>query len=194
MSSPDGRPKLPPLCVDLDGTLVAADTLIESALLLLRRKPWMVPLIPLWLLGGKSRLKERIAREVSIDCARLPYRVDLVRFLESQRGRRQLILATAANERIAYAVARHLGLFDAVLASDETRNLKGLAKLEAIRGEIGGGEFDYMGDSLDDLPVFKAARRAVLVYPRSGIREKTAAECRVHHVMDGSNPIDHMTI
>lgn len=168
-----------PLCVDLDGTLIAGDTLVISGWLLVRRKPWLVPLLPLWLLRGKAHLKERIARAVLPDCAALPYRADVVRYLEAQRGTRRIILATAANERIARRVAEHLPMFDVVLSSDATNNLRGAAKLDAIRRTLGDAPFDYLGDSLDDLPVLAAARRAVLVYARRGVREKLKKVCVV---------------
>ncbi|MDQ3830956.1 MAG: haloacid dehalogenase-like hydrolase, partial [Candidatus Tectomicrobia bacterium] len=84
---------------------------------------------------------------------------------EQARGRR-LILATAAPRRIADAVARHLGLFDAVIASDRTRHQAGAVKLTAIREVVRGGAFDYMGDKEADLPLFQAARLAILVKTR----------------------------
>ncbi len=168
-----------PLCVDLDGTLIAGDTLVISGWLLVRRKPWLVPLLPLWLLRGKAHLKARIARAVLPDCSALPYRAELVRYLEAQRGRRPIILATAANEGIARRVAEHLGLFDTILASDGSSNLKGAAKLAAIRDVVGDSAFDYLGDSLDDEPVLRAARRAVLVCPAPKVRRRVGARCEV---------------
>ena len=41
-----------PLVVDLDGTLVKTDLLVESVLALVKQKPWYLLLLPLWLLGG----------------------------------------------------------------------------------------------------------------------------------------------
>ncbi|OQW93225.1 MAG: hypothetical protein BWK79_12305, partial [Beggiatoa sp. IS2] len=48
----------PPLCVDLDGTLIATDSLWESALILLRTQPLAAFLLPVWLLRGKAYLKQ----------------------------------------------------------------------------------------------------------------------------------------
>ena len=39
---PESKNDLFPLVVDLDGTLVATDTLLESALRLIRQQPWSV--------------------------------------------------------------------------------------------------------------------------------------------------------
>ena len=62
-----------PLCVDLDGTLIKSDTLFESVVLLARRAPWMLLLLPFWLLRGRSYFKQRISELVQIDPALLPY-------------------------------------------------------------------------------------------------------------------------
>ncbi|MGA7314207.1 MAG: prenyltransferase, partial [Silvibacterium sp.] len=62
-----------PLCVDLDGTLVKSDTLVDSLLLLVRTHPLRSLLAPLWLKGGKAAFKARVASQVQLDAAHLPY-------------------------------------------------------------------------------------------------------------------------
>ena len=43
-----------PLVVDLDGTLVGTDLLIESLFVLAKRRPLRLLLVPLWLAKGKA--------------------------------------------------------------------------------------------------------------------------------------------
>ena len=50
-----------PLCVDLDGTLVKSDTLVDSLLLLVRGQPLQAARAPLWLAGGKAAFKAEVA-------------------------------------------------------------------------------------------------------------------------------------
>ena len=91
--------------------------------------------------------------------------MDLIK--EASEAGRPIVLATGANRRIAEEVARHLGVFTHVLASDETTNLTGRRKLAAIRELLGEEQaFDYVGDSKVDHPIFKEARRAYLVASR----------------------------
>ena len=71
------------------------------------------------------------------------------------------MLATAADRRIAAAVAAHLGLFSAVFASDGKVNLKGQAKADALVQRYGAGGYVYVGDSWADLPVWRDAAGAV---------------------------------
>ena len=46
-----------PLVVDLDGTLIRSDLLIESFLLLIKQNPFNLFFVLLWLLKGKATLK-----------------------------------------------------------------------------------------------------------------------------------------
>src|SRR5216684_1263610 len=122
-----------PLVVDLDGTLLRTDLSLESALRLIRQKPWLALIIPLWLLKGRAFLKRRIFQWVQIDLSLLPLNEELLAWLreEKKRGRR-LILATASDYDQARSVVEPLGLFDAIMGSDGRRNLKGRNKLLTI--------------------------------------------------------------
>jgi 4-hydroxybenzoate polyprenyltransferase len=152
------------LCVDLDGTLVATDLLWESLVSTIRRQPMALLSLPLWLLRGRAYLKQRLAETSAIDFTTLPYRHDVLAFVgaEHQRGR-PVVLATAADHRLALGVARHLGIFSEVIASDGTTNLKGSAKASLLSGRFGRGNFDYIGDSSADVPCWESAATAFSV-------------------------------
>ena len=154
----------PVLCVDLDRTLVAADTLVEALLRLLRRNPALVLVLPWWLLRGRAHFKEQVARRAALDAALLPYNPEVLAFLrQEQRQGRTLVLATAADRHIAAAVAAHLRLFSVVFASDGKVNLKGQAKADALIQRYGAGGYVYVGDGWADLPVWRDAAGAVIV-------------------------------
>lgn len=155
-----------PLVVDLDGTLLRTDTLWESLLILAKRRWTALFLLPFWLLEGKAAFKWRIAEAIELPTATLPQQEAFVAHLRQVRAEgRTLVLATAATEKIARSVARDFDLFDHVLASDERTNLSGSRKLAAIRALLGEVEFDYAGNDRADLPIWRAARRAILVDP-----------------------------
>ena len=179
-----------PLIVDLDGTLIDGDTLHLSLALMVRRRPWAIPALPLLVFTGRARFKRYVTDQVTLDAATLPYRPDVLAFVRQERSaRRRIVLATAADRRIADAVAAHLGVFDTVLASDGVHNAKGPGKLQAIRAYLGDGEFDYIGDSPADLPVLRAARRAYLVCPGRSLARAARSGCRVEAVFGGDrNP------
>ena len=175
-----------PLIVDLDGTLIDGDTLHLSLARLVRERPWVAPVLPFVVFTGRAQFKRYVSDRVSLPADSLPYRRDVLDFVRRERdARRRIILATAADRRIADAVAAHLALFESVIASDGNHNAKGIGKLESIRAHLGDVDFDYVGDSLADLPVFRAARRSYLVCPGNALRDAVRDACRVEAVFSG---------
>jgi 4-hydroxybenzoate polyprenyltransferase/phosphoserine phosphatase len=164
---------LRPLCVDLDGTLVKSDTLVDSLLALARTRPLRVFGLARRLLDGKAAFKSYVAEQVQLDVAHLPYNRKLLAFLveESARGR-PLYLATGADARLAARVAEHLGIFTCVLGSDGAINLTGNRKLDSLRSRLGAGEFDYVGNDTPDLPLLERAAEPLVANPSRRLRRK----------------------
>jgi 4-hydroxybenzoate polyprenyltransferase len=158
-----------PLCVDLDGTLVKSDTLFDGVCQFLRRNPVGFWKLPLWLAGGRARLKAEVASRAPLDAAQLPYNAELLKYLQDERrAGREIYLATGADGALAERVAAHLGLFAGVLASDGVTNLTSGKKLTQLRNRF--GEFDYIGNSRADLPLLAGAREAMVANPSLGLR------------------------
>lgn len=165
-----------PLVVDLDGTLLRTDLLIETGLVFFRDQPhrFLAPLQ--WLTRGKASLKHELANAAELDVAVLPYDESVLGFLERERERgRKTVLATASHRRLAEQVAAHLGLFDDVIATDSERNLSSHTKRDVLVGRFGERGFDYAGNSRDDLPVWGAAREAYVVNASRSVERRARA-------------------
>jgi 4-hydroxybenzoate polyprenyltransferase len=171
--SPPTRVSRRPLCVDLDGTLVKSDTLMDSLLVLARSHPLALLQLPLWLTRGKAALKAEVGQRVSLDVRHLPYNRALVEYLESERGKgRRLYLATGADRQLAERIAEHLGFFEGVLASDGRVNLTAGNKLEGLRQTFGDEGYDYIGNAGPDVPLLQHAGTAMLANPTPGLRSQ----------------------
>lgn len=160
-----------PLCVDLDGTLVKSDTLVDSLFLLLRSEPSALVKMPLWLLRGRAALKAEVGARVRLEAQSLPYNRELIEYLRGERAEgRILYLATGADQQLARRVADHLGLFEGVLASDGRTNRVGGNKLERLKQVFGEEGFDYIGNAGQDLPVLEHAGAAMVANPAPRLR------------------------
>ena len=147
-----------PLCVDLDGTLTPADTLMEALVASLRHPGVWVALLRA-ASRGRAALKHAAAEAHPLDPANLPFRDLLVARLQIERARgREILLASGADGRVADAVAAELGCFSGVIASDGVVNRTGDRKREALIARYGDGGFDYVGAGAADLRVARAAR------------------------------------
>ncbi len=155
-----------PLCVDLDGTLVNSDILFESLFALIKLNPLWIFFLPVWLIRGKARLKAEIAARVDIDATTLPYNTKLLAHLNQEKAAgRSLVLVTASHEKFARKIAEHLGIFDTVMASDESINLRAGKKAEKLVEAYGKGGYDYAGNSADDITVWQKSGAAIVVNP-----------------------------
>lgn len=161
---------------DLDGTLLSADTFVESLGVILLRRPWLIPSVLVWLMRGRAYCKGRVAEIAAVPATDWPVRPEAVALLdEARREGRPMVLATAAHRSVADAIAGRLGCFDAVLASDERVNLKGAAKLAAIEGFVrdhGLDGYAYAGDSAADLKVWRNASEVIVVEPTPALESQ----------------------
>jgi 4-hydroxybenzoate polyprenyltransferase/phosphoserine phosphatase len=174
-----------PLVIDLDGTLLRSDLLLESSLTFFRSQPLRILLPFKWLAFGKAYLKEQLAKVTSLDVANLPYDSQVIKLIEQEKLKgRKIILATASHKIYADQIASHLNLFDRVFATEGKINLSAFTKRDLLVNEFGKQGFDYVGNSYDDLPVLQAARKAYLVNPERGMKTEAQTYGNVERIFD----------
>jgi 4-hydroxybenzoate polyprenyltransferase/phosphoserine phosphatase len=153
------------LVVDLDGTVLQSDMLLESFWHVMSRNP-AAAFQAVWTFRNKDKaaLKRTLAQHSDFDFSHLPYDsgvIDLIKTHREAGGR--VALVTASDQGFAQAIADYLGCFDEVHGSDGARNLKGAAKAAFLTERFGEGGFDYAGDAAADLPVWAQAQKAITV-------------------------------
>jgi 4-hydroxybenzoate polyprenyltransferase/phosphoserine phosphatase len=173
-----------PLVVDLDGTLINTDILHESAIRLLRDKPYFILALPFWLFDGKAVLKQKLASHVVLNIASLPFNQHLIDWLKLQKdlGRR-LVLCTASDISIVRMIANHLNLFDEVIASDGIFNLAGKNKANVLLDKYGENGFDYVGNSSVDFLVWEKAKQGVVVSGSRALVHRASAFTDIEYVI-----------
>ncbi|HEX3487336.1 MAG TPA: UbiA family prenyltransferase [Micropepsaceae bacterium] len=174
------EPQLP-LCVDLDGTLVRSDTLIESLASGLRN--WRIWRAFLTLFTkGRAAMKQAVAQIEPVDAATLPYNDELLDYLRAEKALgRELILVTASDQTTAAAVNAHLQLFDSVMASDGVCNLKGERKAAALVERFGERGFVYAGNDRSDLIVWRRAKSAIVINATASVAAEARKAAHVEH-------------
>lgn len=164
-----------PLCVDLDGTLVRTDTLLELFVRALFHKPGGLLTALLQLRRGKAPFKKALTDLIDIDPGVLPYNSEFLDHLRSQHSQgRTLVLATASNESLARKIADHVGIFDDVIASSEQTNLRGSEKAAVLQDRFGAKGYSYVGNDKTDLAVWQSAATATFVNTPDRIKAKVA--------------------
>jgi len=153
-----------PLVVDMDGTLIRSDLLVESFFALLSTAPHRALLATVSLVRGRAAFKARVGKEVTLNLRHLPLSDAMVSLLRDEKAKgRRIYLASAGHGDYVRGLAEELGLFDGVFASDEQTNLRGATKAQVLSDAFGPGGFDYAGDSTADLAVWQAAHKVIVV-------------------------------
>ena len=159
------------IVVDLDGTLVMTDTLLESFFLFLKSQPHRLLILFIYLFRGKAAFKNFLAISIHglIDFKALPYHPALLSWLHTQKKQgAKIYLATAAHIDIAKGVASNLKLFDGFFAT-QTTNLIGSVKRDCLSKAFGKGGYEYIGNAKNDIPVWTAASKIYLANPEFGV-------------------------
>ena len=178
-----GNSGLPPLVVDLDGTLIKTDLLFETANRFVTHRLLRAPSLIGWLFRGRAVMKAELAERAAPDAATLPYHEPLLAWLHAEKASgRRLVLATASHRTLAEAVAGHLGIFDEVLATEGSVNLKSARKRDLLIARFGEGGYDYVGNDDADLAVWAAARHAHVVGASPALLAKARAQSHVDRV------------
>ena len=175
-TNPNSPQYVIPLVVDLDGTLIKTDLLFESANQFFTRHPFRLSTLFRSITQGKSHLKAQLAQNYTADAAFLPYNHNLIAWLSEQHQLgRKIILATASHKLLAQAVANHLGFFDEVLATEGNINLKGNQKRDLLISKYGERGFNYVGNDVADIPVWRVAKAAYVVSSSPGFIKRVGA-------------------
>ena len=174
-----------PLVVDLDGTLIKTDILIETLIQYFKINIFNFMRFFFLLFKGKSVLKSEVAKVINIDVAILPYNKDVIDYIkrEKKSGRR-VVLATATNMKYAVEISNYLGVFDEVIASNDKINLASINKANELINRFGECGFDYVGNSHADIKVWSKAANSIVVNPDRGVLAKAKAIGNVTSVID----------
>lgn len=182
-----------PLYVDLDNSLILTDVLWEQIAQLLCHRTRFVPSFLRSCLGGRTSLKTWLCKTIEMPVELLPWNMEVVEMIKSYKASGSpVFLATASHESIANQIAEHLKFFDGVLATSEVCNLKGSAKLTAIRkhcAELGFDSFGYIGDCCADIPIWVESEEGWIVSGRGDSKKALRAVPRLKTIPRSSNLI-----
>jgi 4-hydroxybenzoate polyprenyltransferase/phosphoglycolate phosphatase-like HAD superfamily hydrolase len=166
--------------VDLDGTLVKTDTLIELLLRRAREDLFVCCRVWWWLRKGRANLKRELIKRASINVETLPYRKAVVDYLqEIKAAGHKVVLATASDIELARRVVDYLKVFDEVIGSDGVTNMSGEEKARALVAKFGRRKYEYIGNSRSDLPVWKFAKVAHVVSNSGRLLKRVQKETKV---------------
>ena len=153
-----------PLVLDVDGTYLRTDMLLENLWAGLGVAPVQTIAACLRHFRTPARLKAELAAIAPLRTDLLPVNAEVAELaLQSRLAGREVVLASASDRSLVARLAADYGLSERYFASDGVTNLKGAAKAGALVDAYGEGGFDYAGNAPVDMPIWERAENALVV-------------------------------
>lgn len=176
-----------PIVSDLDDTLIDTDCFYEAFTILIKRNLLYVVVFPFWYLKGLPNFKEQVFSRASLDVYHLPFNQSVITFIKAQKKvGRTTVLATATPEKVAVQVNEVLQIFDVILGSTDKINLKSANKTNKLVELYGKNGFDYIGDSIADIDVWRSSRKNYLVAKNSHLTRQIETKVHIHEILHKS--------
>ena len=159
------------LAVDLDETLVKSDMLLETFWSAFSQD-LLIPFKSLLALTkGKANLKSFLYNNSSVNIESLPYNQIVIDYIKSHRQNGgEVALVTGSDQRLAYEISDYLGFFNKVYGTSDIKNLVGSNKGKFQKGIFGFKNFDYLGNSFEDIPCWEYANRAITLNAKKNLK------------------------
>ncbi|TYB82966.1 UbiA family prenyltransferase [Maritimibacter fusiformis] len=180
-----------PLVLDVDGTFLATDMLLECFWAGLGRDPIATLAASVRHVTRPERLKAELARIAGLRTELLPVNSEVAALAATALAQgREVVLASASDRTLVTRLAADYGLSERVFASDESENLKGARKARALVAAYGEGGFDYAGNAPVDRKVWAHADTAIVVGDPASARQIEAKGKEVMRLPGGWRPAD----
>jgi len=174
-----------PLVLDVDGTFLRTDLMLESLWAGLGRAPRETLAAVRATLGRPAAFRREVTRLVPPRVDLLPIRVEIAeRALAASEAGREVVLVSGADDGLIDRLAGYYG-FTAGLGADGRRDVAGEGRAAVLKSAFGLRGYDYAGDSAGDRAAWLAADRAVVVGGRPGLLAELQAAGRRVEVVPG---------
>ena len=145
------------LFVDLDGTLIKEDLSNLAFSYSFKNNPLKtIFYLLLYFFKGKAYLKYNISKDFSIPFENLTFNKAAFDFIRGVKNRhRTVYLISGSHQILVDQMARYLNIFFESFGTKDDFNMVGSNKVKFIKENLNIHDFDYLGNSLKDLPIWE---------------------------------------
>ena len=161
------------LFVDLDGTLIKEDLSDLAFVNSLKTNPLMLIFyIIVFLFKGKSYLKEKISKNYIVPIEKLNFNNAALDYIRDVKNRHRVVyLISGSHQLLVDQIDRHLRIFFESFGTNIDFNMVGKNKVEFINNKLKILEFDYLGNSKQDLPIWEYTKKIIFTNVSKDLRE-----------------------
>jgi len=165
---------LKPLFVDLDGTLIKEDLSHESFFYFFKKKPIVCLFhIFIFLFLGRPYLKEKISQNFIVELSKLKKNQNCIEYVKNaKKNNRNVYLISGSHQLLVNQISNQLSFFDDVFGTKNNFNMIGKNKIKYINQKLGIFDFEYIGNSKQDLPIWSHTKKVIFTNATPSLRKK----------------------
>lgn len=151
------------LFVDLDGTLIKEDLTDLAFIEYLKSKPLKLLIyLIIFLFKGKSFLKEKISENYIVPIDKLNFNRASLDYIKEVKNRHRVVyLISGSHQLLVNQINNHLKIFFEAFGTRSNFNMIGKNKIKFINEQLKILEFDYLGNSNQDLPIWNYTKKII---------------------------------
>ena len=151
------------LFVDLDGTLIKEDLSNLAFLDYLKKKPLKILYhLIVSLFKGKPYLKEIVSKNFRVPFESLTFNKSALDYVRSIKNRHRVVyLISGSHQILIDQFQNHLKIFFEAFGTSKNFNMVGQNKVTFINESLNINNFDYLGNSKKDLPIWNYCKRII---------------------------------
>ena len=151
------------LFVDLDGTLIKEDLSNLAFFHSFRNFPIKTLFhLFIFLFKGKPYLKYKISKNFEVPFENLTYNKAAFDFIREVKNRHRVVyLISGSHQILVDQIDRHLNIFFESFGTRDNFNMVGHNKVRFIKENLKIHDFDYLGNSHKDLPIWKYTKKSI---------------------------------
>ena len=161
------------LFVDLDGTLIKEDLSDLAFVNSLKTNPLkLIFYLIVFFFKGKSYLKEKISKNYIVPIEKLNFNSSTLDYIKEVKNRHRVVyLISGSHQLLVDQIGKHLRIFFESFGTNIDFNMVGENKVKFINNELKILEFDYLGNSKQDLPIWKYTKKIIFTNVSKDLRE-----------------------
>ncbi len=161
------------LFVDLDGTLIKEDLSGLAFLYCLKENPFrLIFYLIVFLIKGKPYLKEKISENFAVPLSKLSFNKNVLNYIRDVKNRHRVVyLISGSHQILVDQIDRHLKIFFESFGTKNNFNMVGNNKVKFINEKLNIVEFDYLGNSKKDLPIWKYCKKIIYTNVSSSLKD-----------------------
>ena len=161
------------LFVDLDGTLIREDLSYLAFFNFLKKYPLkLIIYMLIFIIKGKPYLKEKISKSFEVPIKKLTFNKNALNYIRDVKNRHRVVyLISGSHQILVDQIDQHLKIFFESFGTKNNFNMVGNNKVKFINENLNIIEFDYLGNSKKDLPIWKYCKKIIYTNVSASLKD-----------------------